>query len=257
MHLAEAMRDDPLTPEEAEFAFDVLKAKPQVGRRVLRATALQNEAACLRLPIAWKGRVEAGVVAWYRGLGFAAVHGENGPWRQIAGLLCWDIFNGGQHVGFHHALQRHAPESFDAGLYSAHQESVDACLAVLNIPAKALRQIRDVAAEKGGVSGTWVRWNAGRQRAAEALVERVPAHALRAVLIHMLRHPGAHGRGFPDLLVWRGEEVRLIEVKGPGDQLRPGQVQWLLRLREAGLKADVLRVEWRDKASEDATAPSS
>ena len=95
-------------------------------------------------------------------------------------------------------------------------------------------------------SGNGVRWEAGRQRAAEALVARVPGAMLRAVLVHMLTHPGAHGRGFPDLLAWRGKDVRLIEVKGPGDQLRPGQVQWIMRLREVGIPTGILRVEWMD-----------
>lgn len=61
-----------------------------------------------------------------------------------------------------------------------------------------------------------------------------------------LREPALLRRGFPDLLLLGGERDRyeLIEVKGPGDVLRPEQRRWFAELAAAGLSARVLELRW-------------
>ena len=61
-----------------------------------------------------------------------------------------------------------------------------------------------------------------------------------------LQDPALLRRGFPDLLLLGGESDRyeFIEVKGPGDVLRPEQRQWLAALASAGLSARILEVRW-------------
>ena len=33
--------------------------------------------------------------------------------------------------------------------------------------------------------------------------------------------------GWPDLLLWRGEEIMLVEVKSSGDKLSADQMRWI------------------------------
>lgn len=60
---------------------------------------------------------------------------------------------------------------------------------------------------------------------------------------------GLFARGAPDLVLWRCEtgEVLAMEVKGPGDQLRPSQEACLVTLnRDVGIPAQVCYVSARD-----------
>ena len=52
--------------------------------------------------------------------------------------------------------------------------------------------------------------------------------------------------GMPDLVVWREEPapaVRLVEVKGVNDRLRPGQRAWCDALQAAGVEVEVLQYD--------------
>jgi DNA polymerase-3 subunit epsilon len=50
--------------------------------------------------------------------------------------------------------------------------------------------------------------------------------------------------GNPDLLLVDHDGVRFVEVKTEGDQLRRNQVLRIRQLRDAGFRADVVRVKW-------------
>ena len=55
-----------------------------------------------------------------------------------------------------------------------------------------------------------------------------------------------YGHGFPDLfLVGPDGRWSLVEVKAPGDVLRPEQEGWLEYLHAAGFPVSVLHLRWR------------
>jgi hypothetical protein len=47
-------------------------------------------------------------------------------------------------------------------------------------------------------------------------------------------------QGWPDYLVWKNGKISFVEVKGPRDTLRPGQVRMLDILSYAGLDVSIL-----------------
>ena len=53
-----------------------------------------------------------------------------------------------------------------------------------------------------------------------------------------------YGYGYPDVMVIDEQGVRFLEVKTEGDQLRRNQLLRLQQLRDAGFRADVVRVRW-------------
>ena len=77
-----------------------------------------------------------------------------------------------------------------------------------------------------------------------ALLEHAPTVALRQILLRLCRDYSNSRYGYPDLLVIDAEGARFVEVKTDGDQLRRNQLLRITQLREAGLRADVLRVRW-------------
>lgn len=80
------------------------------------------------------------------------------------------------------------------------------------------------------------------------LLEEIPGPVLAEFTARLLEHPGACGHGLPDLLVWRAlgngrREWRLVEVKGPGDQLFTAQRLWHHWLLLHGLPVQLLRLD--------------
>ncbi len=50
--------------------------------------------------------------------------------------------------------------------------------------------------------------------------------------------------GFPDLMLVDQEGVRFAEIKTEGDQIRRNQLSRMEQLRDAGFRADVVRIRW-------------
>ena len=76
----------------------------------------------------------------------------------------------------------------------------------------------------------------------ETTLKNVPAEALLSLVSYVIRWPYRTRNGFPDLVVIYGPgNYEFIEVKGPTDQLQPGQRVWLKALAQMGHPARVLK----------------
>ena len=88
-------------------------------------------------------------------------------------------------------------------------------------------------------------WRHFDRRLLQRLLEAVPHAQLFRLTCHLIENLGALRTGFPDLLVLRGRRnYEFVEVKGPGDSLRPAQRLWLDYLGRNGFNARVLRFRW-------------
>ena len=80
------------------------------------------------------------------------------------------------------------------------------------------------------------------RRCLRSCCDTCPEAALLALAQHVIRWPYRTRNGFPDLTVVYGPgNFEFVEVKGPTDQLQPGQRVWLSALEEMGLPARVLK----------------
>ncbi len=75
-----------------------------------------------------------------------------------------------------------------------------------------------------------------------AAAVRALGDALFPILERIGRHPRRHGRGLPDLFLWRDGAARLVEVKGPGDQVSLEQALWHDFLLRNGVDVRLARV---------------
>ena len=84
-------------------------------------------------------------------------------------------------------------------------------------------------------------------------LSRLRGSHLAPVLDRLSRDLGRYGHGLPDLFLVSQNEpgFELLEVKGPGDRLRPEQVGWLDYLSARGLPSAVLAVEWASPSGRD------
>lgn len=96
---------------------------------------------------------------------------------------------------------------------------------------------------RAGWDAAWVQaFKCGRRRWS-AYIQDVPDFP--DAVCRIQAEAGSAG-GHPDVLSWKGDRVVAIESKGPGDQLKPSQIEWFLRALKAGVAPrDVAMVEWR------------
>jgi hypothetical protein len=62
---------------------------------------------------------------------------------------------------------------------------------------------------------------------ARRLVEILSLDSLRAILKYLIEAYWNRYCGWPDLLIWRGEEIRFVEVKSSNDKLSDDQKNWI------------------------------
>jgi DNA polymerase-3 subunit epsilon len=88
------------------------------------------------------------------------------------------------------------------------------------------------------------RWQREDEEILLDFLRQAPPAAVSAILLRMAVDPVTNSRGYPDLLLVRDGEVRFVEVKAEGDQIRRHQLVRIQALAEAGLTVEIVRVEW-------------
>jgi hypothetical protein len=189
------------------------------------------------------GRVEGAAL---RHLGaFRGWHWENRFPAWVLYLSAADLIFAPSPGAFTHPQQTAPHDLFTEAFYPARAEALEARCAALASGAFGL----------GAAQGLWHRFGG----CANALVPRqLPSSALwlalgalaqaperwAALVAWLLRAPLRCRRGFPDLtLLSKGGELSFVEVKGPGDQLRREQREWLTLLPRWGFPATCFALE--------------
>ena len=84
---------------------------------------------------------------------------------------------------------------------------------------------------------------------------RALLHACPCGVAAMLRLMGedyqAMRDGFPDLMTENGEAISFVEVKAEGDVIRRNQLTRLRQLNNAGIRAEIARVDFRFDPEQD------
>jgi len=107
----------------------------------------------------------------------------------------------------------------------------------------------EIYEQKAGIRNRLVHWQPELRPLLETALECLGGRRLRAEFNRLSRDVRRFGRGFPDLFVVSGDlepGFELLEVKGPGDQLRAEQITWLDYLTTNGLPTAVLKIAWAD-----------
>ncbi|XVE81179.1 hypothetical protein DITRI_Ditri15bG0042000 [Diplodiscus trichospermus] len=181
-----------------------------------------------------------------KGGGWQGVHTESGIWLTIFGLLMWDI------------LFSDVPNVFRTRFQTAplDMETDHFYLARTSLIESHLQKIHDGLAEEIlitswelhiGTACRGVNWDRHSLSDLRAAVSCIGGPCLASLCRHLAQDYRSWSSGMPDLLLWRfhGDykgEAKLVEVKGPRDQLSEQQRAWLLLLMDCGFKAEVCKV---------------
>lgn len=177
-------------------------------------------------------------------IGFFA---ENWLWRSLFGLAFWDVVFAPIAGAFEHPFQLGPLDLHSPEFRRARAEAIDARLAELHAESALDRRLLTVYAAKHGTANALVAWQDELRPALELALGRLEGRHLAAVCDRLSRDLQRYRRGLPDLFVVRPEPpgFELLEVKAPGDQLRPEQGAWLDYLEANGLPAAILKLRWR------------
>jgi DNA polymerase-3 subunit epsilon len=235
--------DDPRSDEEWLVARDLYQRKFE-KKRTSTLTDMLRAAETVEIDVSKSGFPERAVVEYFMDQGQQAFRTENLLWRTLFGLLFWDeLFVDGDNSL--HSPFEFLPGSLAGGnFYADNRERIEAKLALLEDKPAVKRAILRSSTRHYGTPNGIFRWRRSLNDALFVLLDQADPAAL-AVMLRRLAGDYANSRyGYPDLMLLDQDGIRFFEVKTEGDQLRRNQLLRLRQLREAGFRADVLRVRW-------------
>ncbi len=230
--LLEKMAREPRCAEEVDFAG-------RFGRRMPRG---DQPVTTIPLAEAPAGNIETHACDLLSSGGALAFHLENALPRGLAGLAYWAVIFEPLPGAFTNPFQMGPLDLFWPDFAEARAESIARRTRELSEPGAMRRALETTFMEKQGVANRLVSWRHFDGTLLETLLRYVPEASLLALARHVIRWPYRTRNGFPDLTVIYGRDnFEFVEVKGPTDQLQPGQRVWLKSLAGLGLRARVLK----------------
>ena len=90
-------------------------------------------------------------------------------------------------------------------------------------------------------------WNRVTKEQILIVLEIVPRYHIKAIFERMSNNLRDLKTGFPDLMLFnkKNKTYSLVEVKGPGDQLRPNQKRWLRFFDTQSIPYKVANIKWK------------
>ncbi len=178
---------------------------------------------------------------------------DNGDWHYVEnwlfnawlGLWFWDVIYSDAPGAFTHPFQIAPHDLYEPGFRQRREKLIRQRLAMLEEGSLSERQqvLLETWQAHEGKANPFVGWYEGGAALLEKAHAHIPARHIRVIAERWLSDLRNHRSGFPDLIQWRHDGgYELVEVKGPGDQLRPNQTAWLQFFGEEGIPARVVYV---------------
>ncbi len=244
--LCEAIAQEPQNADERFFAIDFQDKLANSKKRVKKSvTRFLQSADSVQIAVSYRYRVEQGVADYFTENGYGAVHAENYPWRGLFGLIFWDIIYDTNVQAIHHPLQRMPSDFHQPDFYRKRAPQIRQRLVELETSEQFEQALTTTFIEKFGIANVLVDWNEVLLELVQLIAKSLTPLQLRAILLEMAVNLRENTRGFPDLMVWGKEGLELVEVKSPTDHLSAQQLHWMHFMADLGVKARVLRVEWK------------
>lgn len=241
--LLEERLEDPRSQEEGFFAAELLE-REFCRKRTSALTEELRSAAVIKLDEAHVGSPERAAIAHFEARGMRAYRAENGLWRTLFGLVFWDLLYAPDSAALHSPFDALPSTLRDRSFHRVHAQAVASRLAGLADRPATRRLLLLTMTRHFGTANGLFRWRRSMAESVLAFLDVADPGAVATILRAMCRdYPGTR-YGFPDLLVIDEVGPRFVEIKAAGDQLRRNQIVRLRQLRDAGFRAEVLRIRW-------------
>jgi DNA polymerase-3 subunit epsilon len=235
--------EKPRSEEEAQVAED-LYARTFTKKRTSSLTDELRSAETVELDEAFTGTPERAAIQHFQQLGLRAFRTENHLWRTFFGLLFWDLLHSSSQAVSHSPFE-FVPACLLNGSFAAtFQSEIAQRLELTNSPVKLKQRLLKTSSEHYGQANGLFRWRQSMLEPIFTLVDAGSPIAIEKILRQFCTSFSKSRFGYPDLMVVDADGIRFVEVKAEGDQLRRNQFLRQRQLREAGFRADILRIRW-------------
>ena len=99
--------------------FEDFVLKQNSKKHIKAVTQSLKLSPIILIDIKWKGNVELGVIDYFENMGYSAYFTENHLWKNVLGILCWDLVFDENQTGIHHPFQwapsHYSSEGFTLG----------------------------------------------------------------------------------------------------------------------------------------------
>jgi DNA polymerase-3 subunit epsilon len=235
--------DDPRSDEEWLFARDIYARKFN-SKRTSDMTDALRAAEVVDIDESKSGMPERAVVEYFEAKGVAAWRTENLVWRTLFGLLFWDELFASDDASTHSPFEFLPASLANGTFYLQSKDRIETILSGLRDVGATRKRLLRVATRNFGTPNGVFRWRWAMNDAVFALVEHGNCEATADILRRLCQDYRNARYGYPDVMVVNEDGLRFVEVKTEGDQLRRNQLLRLRQLRDAGFRAEVLRVRW-------------
>jgi len=241
-HLLQCL-EDPRSEEEGLMAEDLYARKFKKKRTSARTDELRA-AETIDIDEANSGSPERAAIAYFEGRGLQAYRTENLLWRTFFGLLFWKELFADDSASPHSPFEFLPASLLDGSFYARNRNQIEERLASLDEPQKVKKVLLKTSTKHYGKANGVFRWWRSILDALFALVDHASSEPLRQMLRRLCLDYKDVRYGYPDLMVIDGDGARFVEIKAEGDQLRRNQLLRQQQLREAGFRADIVRIRW-------------
>ncbi|KRZ30190.1 Fanconi-associated nuclease 1 -like protein, partial [Trichinella pseudospiralis] len=177
------------------------------------------------------------------------LHSEGSVWLALFGLLCWneiydstveDVWISRYQT---YPLDLYVGEMFWINRQKTFEKKFETlqCLSVQDIQS----MLRASWREHEGINSI-VKWDAFESsEMLEEILSCMDGRMLVKLFGRLASNFKRHSSGFPDLVVWnvQSRDIKVAEVKGPGDRLSWKQKAWLSHFIKSGIHAEVCLVK--------------
>ena len=236
--LLQEMRDAPFCDEEVQFTerFGRRRGGFQPQTRTIGISHARQDIEVQALEILLDGGVEGCTPLW-------GSHVENNLVRTLTGLLYWPIIFADVPGAFTNPFQASPNDLFEDDFCLTRKPMIDGLEDLLEEDEALTAHLYSVVSNKRGLANRLVNWSLLDAISMEDLLEAIPLAHIRSLCAFLIRNLASRRSGLPDLLVAYGpQRYELIEVKGPNDQLQPGQRVWFSHFARLGIPASVLKL---------------
>ena len=245
--LLRRMIDDPASDGEFVFATDFY-ARKFGGRRTGSCTDLLRAGVTLTVDDVYRGNPEAGVAGVMRRRGYRVFFAENTLWHSLFGLLFWDELFESEllHSSFDWVPHCLKDRSFARRFAAQIDDKLDAVRSgsALNL------LLRPIAANWGRPNGIFA-WDHVDVDALRLLLSGTSGEGIATIVRSLCQNFRDMRDGFPDLMLEKDGTVSFMEIKAEGDVIRRNQLTRLKQLGNAGIRAEIGRVDYRFDPEQD------
>lgn len=224
--------NQPLSLEERAFAQRFKRAKQKRSALPMLHSAILSKPVESIETFAIEQLLQQGKCAW---------HLENTLPMGLFALAYWEWLYAPVQGAFVNPFQSVPLDLYWPEFFEVRK---NLCINPLENPENLPQKIRNRASEKIGTTNHLIAWSVINTTNLDMILKAFSIEKLKNLLAIVVEDLAQFRSGFPDLTVIDQKgQIEFIEVKGPGDQVRPNQHIWIERLLSIGIPVHVWRIQ--------------